>query len=67
MARAIPVSRRVRRIDVLCYSLRQSFKDRLIAAQAPDSSIDGFMGQRTGKPTYGDGPSLELKLKSRSL
>ena len=45
------------------YSLRHSFKDRLIGAEAPDSLIDSLMGHRTGKPKYGKGPSLELKLK----
>ena len=45
------------------YSLRHSFKDRLVAAEAPDSLIDSLMGHRTGKPKYGKGPSLELKLK----
>ena len=45
------------------YSLRHSFKDRLIAVQAEDSLIDSLMGHRTGKPKYGKGPSLELKLK----
>lgn len=45
------------------YSLRHSFKDRLIAAEAPDSLIDSLMGHRTGKPKYGRGPALELKLK----
>jgi integrase len=45
------------------YSLRHSFKDRLIAAEAPDSLIDSLMGHRTGKPKYGKGPPLELKLK----
>jgi integrase len=49
--------------DHTVYSLRHSFKDRLIAAQAPDSLIDSLMGHRTGKPKYGRGPSLELKLK----
>jgi integrase len=49
--------------DHTVYSLRHSFKDRLIAAQAPDSLIDSLMGHRTGKPKYGKGPSLELKLK----
>jgi integrase len=38
------------------YSLRHSFKDRLIAAEAPDSLIDSLMGHRTGKPKYGKGP-----------
>ncbi|MBI1203002.1 MAG: integrase [Rhodopseudomonas sp.] len=45
------------------YSFRHSFKDRLIAAQAPDSLIDSLMGHRSGKPKYGKGPSLELKRK----
>jgi integrase len=45
------------------YSLRHSFKDRLIAAEAPDSLIDSLMGHKTYKPKYGKGPSLELKLK----
>jgi len=45
------------------YSLRHSFKDRLVAAEAPDSLIDSLMGHRTGKPKYGKGPPLELKLK----
>jgi integrase len=45
------------------YSLRHSFKDRLVAAEAPDSLIDCLMGHKTYKPKYGKGPSLELKLK----
>lgn len=45
------------------YSLRHSFKDRLIAAEAPDSLIDSLMGHKTYKPKYGKGPSLELRLK----
>ncbi|WP_024508450.1 hypothetical protein [Bradyrhizobium sp. ARR65] len=45
------------------YSLRHGFKDRLIAAEAPDSPIDSLMGHKTYKPKYGKGPSLELKLK----
>ena len=49
--------------DHTVYSLRHSFKDRLIAAQAPDSTIDSLMGHESGKPRYGDGPPLELKLK----
>lgn len=49
--------------DHSVYSLRHSFKDRLIAAEAPDSLIDGLMGHKTYKPKYGKGPSLELKLK----
>jgi site-specific recombinase XerD len=49
--------------DHSVYSLRHSFKDRLIGAEAPDSLIDSLMGHRTYKPKYGKGPSLELKLK----
>lgn len=45
------------------YSLRHSFKDRLVAAEAPDSLIDNLMGHRTGKPKYGEGPPPELKRK----
>lgn len=52
--------------DHSVYSLRHSFKDRLIAAEAPDSLIDSLMGHRTYKPKYGKGPSLELKLKFMS-
>jgi integrase len=53
--------------DHSVYSLRHSFKDRLIAAEAPDSLIDNLMGHRTYKPKYGRGPSLELKFKFLSL
>ncbi|MGY3690570.1 integrase [Bradyrhizobium sp. USDA 3240] len=49
--------------DHTVYSLRHSFKDRLIAAEAPDSLIDSLMGHKTYKPKYSKGPSLELKLK----
>jgi integrase len=49
--------------DHTVYSLRHSFKDRLVAAEAPDSLIDSLMGHKTYKPKYGKGPSLELKLK----
>jgi integrase len=49
--------------DHTVYSLRHSFKDRLIAIEAPDSLIDNLMGHKTYKPKYGNGPSLELKLK----
>jgi len=49
--------------DHTVYSLRHSFKDRLIAVEAPDSLIDSLMGHKTYKPRYGKGPSLELKLK----
>lgn len=49
--------------DHSVYSLRHSFKDRLVALEAPDSLIDCLMGHKTYKPKYGKGPSLELKLK----
>ena len=49
--------------DHTVYSLRHSFKDRLVAIEAPDSLIDALMGHKTYKPKYGHGPSLELKLK----
>ncbi len=45
--------------DHTVYSLRHSFKDRLVAAEAPDS----LMGHKTYKPKYGKGPPLELKVK----
>lgn len=49
------------------YSLRHSFKDRLVAVEAPDSLIDNLMGHSTGKSKYGKGPPLELKLKFLEL
>ena len=49
--------------DHTVYSLPHSFKDRLVAAEAPDSLIDSLMGHKTYKPKYGLGPSLDLKLK----
>lgn len=49
--------------DHTLYSLRHSFKDRLVAIEAPDSLIDSLMGHRTYKPKYGRGPSIELKQK----
>jgi integrase len=49
--------------DHTVYSLRHSFKDRLVSIEAPDSLIDALMGHKTYKPKYGRGPSLELKLK----
>jgi integrase len=50
-------------LDYTLYSLRHSFKDRLVAAEAPDSLIDSLMGHKTYKSKYGKGPSLELKRK----
>jgi integrase len=49
--------------DHTVYSLRHSFKDRLVAAEAPDSVVDYLMGHKQYKPKYGRGPPLELKLK----
>lgn len=49
--------------DHTVYSLRHSFKDRLIAAEAPDSLIDNLMGHKTYKPKYGLGHALDLKVK----
>jgi integrase len=49
--------------DHSVYSLRHSFRDWLVAVEAPDSLIDNLMGHKTYKPKYGKGPSLELKLK----
>jgi integrase len=45
------------------YSLRHSFKDRLVSVEAPESLIDDLMGHKTHKPKYGKGASLELKQK----
>lgn len=45
------------------YSLRHSFQDRLLAANAPDRVQADLMGHKFGRPVYGDGASLELKLE----
>jgi len=45
------------------YSLRHSFKDRLRNAQCPDELTDELMGHASGKPKYGDGHGLNLKLR----
>ncbi len=44
------------------YSLRHAFKDRLTAASAPDIIDAELMGHKYGRPEYGSGPTLELKL-----
>ncbi|QDW39035.1 tyrosine-type recombinase/integrase [Bradyrhizobium sp. KBS0727] len=44
------------------YSLRHGFKDRLRDARAPDELTNELMGHATGKPKYGDGHGLEVKL-----
>ncbi|MGM5034817.1 molecular chaperone [Tardiphaga sp. 803_E3_N1_3] len=45
------------------YSFRHSFKDRLRALECPDELTDELMGHSSGKPQYGDGHGLNLKLK----
>jgi hypothetical protein len=45
------------------YSLRHSFKDRLIAAKCQDSMIEALMGHADDHPKYGSGPSLDLKFE----
>lgn len=45
------------------YSFRHSFKDRLRALECPDELKDELMGHASGKPQYGDGHGLRLKLK----
>ena len=43
------------------YSLRHTFKDRLIEAKCEDSMIEALMGHVDDHPKYGKGPSLKLK------
>ncbi|MGM4887544.1 hypothetical protein [Tardiphaga sp. 11_C7_N12_6] len=38
-------------------------KDRLRNAECPDELTDELMGHASGKPKYGDGHGLKLKLK----
>ena len=45
------------------YSLRHGFKDRLRDAETPDELTDEMMGHTTGKPKYGDGHGLRVKLR----
>jgi integrase len=45
------------------YSLRHSLKDRLRSVECPDELTDELMGHASGKPKYGDGHGLKLKLK----
>jgi len=45
------------------YSLRHTFKDRLIAAKCEDSMIEALMGHADDHPKYGHGPALDLKLE----
>lgn len=43
------------------YSLRHTFKDRLIALEAPPRVQDALMGHAVGEIEYGAGPSLEQR------
>lgn len=43
------------------YSLRHTFKDRLVAARCEDSLIEALMGHADDHPKYGSGPALDLK------
>jgi integrase len=43
------------------YSLRHTFKDRLIAAKCADSMIEALMGHADDHPKYGEGPPLAMK------
>lgn len=45
------------------YSLRHTFKDKLIAAKCQDSMIEALMGHADDHPKYGNGPGLDLKLE----
>lgn len=45
------------------YSLRHSFQDRLLAANAPDRLQADLMGHKFTRPYYGDGASLSQKLE----
>jgi integrase len=45
------------------YSLRHTFKDRLIAAKCQDSMIEALMGHSDDHPKYGSGPALDLKFE----
>jgi integrase len=45
------------------YSLRHTFKDRLIALECPEWVQDALMGHRVREVEYGAGPSLEQKAR----
>jgi integrase len=45
------------------YSLRHTFKDRLVEAKCQDSMIEALMGHSDDHPKYGSGPSLDLKFE----
>lgn len=46
------------------YSLRHTFKDRLIASKCQDSMIEALMGHSDDHPKYGSGPALDLKFEA---
>lgn len=43
------------------YSLRHSFQDRLILAEAPERIQADLMGHAISRPRYGDGAGLAQK------
>jgi len=43
------------------YSIRHTFKDRLVAADIQDRIQDELMGHKSPRPVYGEGPSLKQK------
>ncbi|MBN9010427.1 MAG: tyrosine-type recombinase/integrase, partial [Rhizobiales bacterium] len=43
------------------YSIRHTFKDRLVAADIQDRLQDELMGHKSPRPVYGEGPSLKQK------
>lgn len=45
------------------YSLRYSFQDRLLAANAPDRVQTDLMGHKFQREDYGNGASMEQKLE----
>lgn len=45
------------------YSLRHTFKDRLVDAGAPEAIIDDLMGHKSVKPKYGRGHMMPAKLE----
>jgi site-specific recombinase XerD len=45
------------------YSLRHSFQDRLLAANAPDRLQADLMGHKFNRPLYGDGSTLAQKFE----
>ncbi|SEA47876.1 DUF6538 domain-containing protein [Rubrimonas cliftonensis] len=53
--------------DQSAYSLRHSFEDRLLAAEAVDRLAADLMGHATRRARYGNGASLELKHETLQL